>query len=106
MNRLQAGVIETLDRWEREAILNMANSMERTGARPFIVTYPTGNQRVRIEYVSRHTGLGEHKSYATPYLDPGFVQFDGFHFHYGEMECNLATYREKQAEWNLPELEG
>lgn len=105
MNRLEAGVIDTLSRWEREAILNMAVYMKEKGAVPFLVEYPTGKQAVRVEFVQRREGRGSHQSYATPYLDPGFVQFEGYNIEYRHVECNLATYQERQEEWGLPAIQ-
>lgn len=103
MNRLAAGVQDTLQRWEDSAVLNMANYIKEKGATPRLVEYPTGIQCVMVEHVWRHLGRGEHQSYATPYLDPGFVQFDGYNITYRKMECRLETYRERQEAWGLPE---
>ena len=102
MQRLQAAVNDKLAQWDREAILNMANYIKATGATPLLVTYPTGVQRVRVEFVESRPGRGLHQSYATPYLDPGFVQFDTYNIEYRYMECSLAAYLAKQERWQLP----
>ena len=76
--------------------------IKATGATPLLVTYPTGVPRVRVEFVESRPGRGLHQSYATPYLDPGFVQFDTYNIEYRYMECSLAAYLAKQERWQLP----